>query len=74
MKKNYTTTKSHLSVLRNMALSIFMMGAMSAFAQNSPINFESGGQGANWTWTSFENVGNAPMQIIANPFKSGINT
>ena len=74
MKKNYTTTKSHLSVLRKMALSIFMMGAMSAFAQNSPINFESGGQGANWTWTSFENVGNAPMQIIANPFKSGINT
>jgi len=74
MKKNYTTTKSHLSVLRKMLLSIFMMGAMSAFAQNAPINFESGGYGASWTWTSFENAGNAPLKIISNPFKSGINT
>jgi hypothetical protein len=74
MKKNYTTTKSHLSVLRKMTLSIFMMGAMSAFAQNAPINFESGGQGANWTWTSFENDANAQLKIVANPNKSGGNT
>ena len=57
-----------------MALSIFMMGAMSAFAQNAPINFESGGQGANWTWTSFENDANAQLKIVANPNKSGGNT
>lgn len=74
MKKNYTTRNSHFSVLRKMTLSIFMMGAMSAFAQNAPVDFESGGQGASWTWTSFENAGNAPLQIISNPFKSGINT
>ena len=74
MKKNYTTIKSHFSVLRKMALSILMMGAASAFAQNAPVDFESGGQGANWTWTSFENDGNAPLKIVANPSKSGINT
>jgi len=74
MKKNYTTKKSHLSVLKKMALSILMMGAMSAFAQNAPIDFESGGNGGSWTWSSFENDGNAPLMVIANPFKGGINT
>lgn len=74
MKKNYTTIKSHFSVLRKMALSILMMGGMSAFAQNAPINFESGGQGGTWTWTTFENDVNPPAKIIANPSKSGINT
>jgi hypothetical protein len=74
MKKNYTTIRSHASVLRKMALSILMMGSAAVFAQNAPVDFESGGQGASWTWTSFENDGNAPLKIIANPFKSGINT
>jgi hypothetical protein len=74
MKKNYTTIKSHARVLRKMALSILMMGSATVFAQNAPVDFESGGQGASWTWTSFENDGNAPLKIIANPFKSGINT
>ncbi|MBW6513197.1 MAG: T9SS type A sorting domain-containing protein [Candidatus Syntrophosphaera sp.] len=50
--------------------------AMSSvlFAQNAPINFEAGGQGANWTWTVFENGTNPPVQIMANPDASGINT
>ncbi|MFM9943787.1 MAG: T9SS type A sorting domain-containing protein, partial [Bacteroidia bacterium] len=74
MKKNYTTIMARLGVFKKMALSFFMMGAMSAFAQNAPINFETGGNGASWTWTSFENAGNVPLKIIANPFKSGINT
>ena len=74
MKKNYTITKSHNSVFRKMVLSIFMMGAMGAMAQKSPINFETGGNGATWTWTPFENSTNPAVEIIANPDKSGINT
>jgi hypothetical protein len=74
MKKNYTTIKSHFSVLKKMAFSILIMGSAGAFAQNAPVDFESGGYGASWTWTSFENDGNAPLKIISNPFKSGINT
>lgn len=44
------------------------------FSQNNPINFESGGFGADWTWTVFENDANPPLEIIANPDPSGINT
>lgn len=43
-------------------------------AQNVPIDFESGGNGATWTWTVFENTTNPPLLIINNPDKSGINT
>ena len=42
--------------------------------QNQPIDFESGGFGATWTWTVFENDDNPPLEIIANPDPSGINT
>lgn len=41
---------------------------------NNPINFEAGGFGANWTWTVFENATNPPVEIVANPDASGINT
>jgi len=42
--------------------------------QNNPIDFESGGFGAAWTWTVFENNTNPPLEIIPNPDPSGINT
>ncbi|MFO8145143.1 MAG: T9SS type A sorting domain-containing protein [Candidatus Syntrophosphaera sp.] len=50
--------------------------AMSSvmFAQNAPIDFETGGQGADWTWTVFENGTNPPVQIMANPDATGNNT
>ncbi|MGC9361656.1 MAG: hypothetical protein ACP5F3_01880, partial [Candidatus Syntrophosphaera sp.] len=50
--------------------------SMSAtlFAQNAPIDFEAGGQGADWTWTVFENATNPPVQIMANPDATGNNT
>ncbi len=51
----------------------FVASAMS-FAQNAPINFESGGNGADWTWTVFENATNPPVEVIPNPDPSGINT
>ncbi|MFZ0390210.1 MAG: T9SS type A sorting domain-containing protein [Calditrichia bacterium] len=43
-------------------------------AQNVPIDFEPGGYGAAWTWNVFEDDTNPPLEIIANPDPSGINT
>ncbi|MBW6498103.1 MAG: hypothetical protein K0B09_06930, partial [Bacteroidales bacterium] len=40
----------------------------------NPIDFEPGGFGADWTWTVFENATNPPLEIIANPDPTGINT
>jgi hypothetical protein len=48
--------------------------SITLFAQNAPIDFEPGGFGAEWTWTVFENETNPPLEIIANPDPSGINT
>ncbi|MCR9174064.1 MAG: T9SS type A sorting domain-containing protein [bacterium] len=48
--------------------------ASTTSAQNVPIDFEDTGNGANWTWTVFENDGNPPLEIIDNPDMSGINT
>lgn len=55
-------------------LIILMLSATFAFAQNQPINFETGGYGAAWTWTVFENDSNPPLAILANPSPVGINT
>ena len=49
-------------------------GGTTGVAPYSPIDFETGGHGANWTWSVFENVSNAPLEIVANPAASGINT
>jgi len=38
------------------------------------IDFEPGGLGASWTWSVFENVDNPPLQFVANPNPSGLNT
>jgi len=45
-----------------------------AYSQNIPIDFEPNGNGGDWTWTVFENESNPPLEIIANPDPSGINT
>tara|TARA_Y100000310_G_scaffold15193_1_gene15191 strand:+ start:60 stop:929 length:870 start_codon:yes stop_codon:yes gene_type:complete len=44
------------------------------FAQNSPIDFETDGYGANWTWTVFENGSNPSLEIVTNPNTGGINS
>ncbi len=44
-----------------------------SFAQNGPIDFETGGEGATWTWTVFENDLNPALEIIPNPDQTGIN-
>jgi hypothetical protein len=38
------------------------------------INFETPGFGAAWPWNVFENAGNPPLEFVANPNPSGINT
>ena len=43
-------------------------------AQNSPIDFETGGYGATWTWTVFENGGDPSLEIVTNPNTGGINS
>lgn len=55
---------------------LFSTFAISAicFGQNAPVDYESGGYGDSWTWTVFENSTNPPLEIVANPFPSGINT
>ena len=46
----------------------------SVTAQNIPIDFEANGNGADWTWTTFENDTNPSLEIIPNPDPSGFNT
>jgi len=57
---------------------LLVMTFSLGFAQISPIDFENEGIGASWTWTSFENAvspdTSKPMEIVANPDPSGINT
>lgn len=53
---------------------VLLIPISSISSQNVPIDFEDGGFGADWTWTVFENDANPPLEIIANPDMSGINT
>ena len=57
-------------ILQFFILLIFTTG----ITQNGPIDFETGGQGADWTWTVFENDDNPPLEIVLNPDPSGVNT
>ncbi len=50
------------------------MALSAAVAQVNPVDFEPAGNGGSWTWTVFENDSNPPLEIITNPFPSGINT
>ena len=38
-----------------------------------PVDFETGGTGAGYTWTVFENADNPSIQIVANPDPTGAN-
>ncbi len=59
---------------RILALIMLLSISGTAIAQNAPIDFEAGGYGADWTWTTFENGGNAPFEIVTNPSVTGVNT
>ena len=55
-------------------LLVIMIFGKTLLAQNSPIDFETGGYGANWTWTVFENDNNPSIEIMTNPNIGGINS
>jgi hypothetical protein len=59
---------------KSLLTAVLLTASVLAFAQNNPINFEAGGQGAGWTWTVFENGTNPAVEIVDNPGKTGINT
>jgi hypothetical protein len=49
-------------------------GGTGSYNLTLPIDFETSGHGANWTWNVFENDSNPPLEFVANPNSSGINT
>ncbi len=55
-------------------LTIAFLMSSFVFAQNVPVDFETGGNGANWSWKTFENDDDPALEIVANPSASGINT
>jgi hypothetical protein len=55
-------------------LLFFSITVLSITGQNIPIDFEDPGNGADWTWTTFENDSDPALEIIANPDASGFNT
>ncbi|NNM23469.1 MAG: T9SS type A sorting domain-containing protein, partial [Flavobacteriaceae bacterium] len=61
-------------MMKTFTLLFALLIASTGFSQNSPIDFEAGGFGADWTWTVFENETNPPLEIIANPDPTGVNT
>jgi hypothetical protein len=52
---------------------LYFSFALGVKAQNLPIDFEVGGIGLNWTWTTFENSNNPLLEFVDNPDPSGIN-
>mgnify|MGYP000518781834 CR=1 FL=1 len=57
----------------SLVLCFFIWSTFNAFSQNIPINFETGGFGANWAWNVFENGNNPALQFVDNPDTTGIN-
>jgi hypothetical protein len=60
-------------MIKKLSLILFFFTVLG-FSQSSPIDFETNGNGASWNWTVFENDSNPPLEIVANPAASGINT
>lgn len=62
--------------MKKTTLFILLSISYLGFCQTNPINFEPGGNGADWTWNTFENPSTPcpPLLIIANPDPSGANT
>ena len=55
-------------------LLVIMIVSGFLFAQNSPIDFETGGYGATWTWTVFENDNNPSLELVTNPNTGDLNS
>lgn len=60
--------------MKKIILLNLLLLSIVGYTQNAPINFETPGNGANWTWITFENGANTALQMVPNPDTSGINT
>ena len=59
--------------MKSLSTILILLITSICFSQNAPIDFEAGGEGANWGWNVFENADNPPLEFVANPDPSGIN-
>jgi hypothetical protein len=59
--------------MKKISIIFYLMIPLMIEAQNVPVNFESDGFGADWSWRTFENDNNPPLEIIENPFPDDIN-
>ena len=62
----------NIAIMKRFLLLLLFIGLV--WGQNSPIDFETGGYGATWTWTVFENGDNPSLEIVTNPNTGGINS
>ncbi len=60
--------------MKTISTLILVLSFTLGYAQVNPIDFEPAGNGANWTWTVFENDTNPALKFVPNPNKTGINT
>ncbi|MBP6090419.1 MAG: T9SS type A sorting domain-containing protein [Crocinitomicaceae bacterium] len=60
--------------MKRKLLFTLLFGSSIVMAQNAPVTFETGANGSNWSWTVFENDTQTTLDVITNPFASGLNT
>ena len=60
--------------MKKITLSIMLLMLSFVNAQNAPITFESGAFGNTWGWSTFEDVNNPALEIVANPSMDIMNT
>ena len=62
--------------MKKITLLLVLLTISFGYSQTNPINFETSGNGATWTWNTFENPSTPcpPLMIISNPDSSGANT
>lgn len=60
--------------LRHFLAGLCVLISLPLAAQNAPVDFEENGHGRLWSWRVFENEDNPPLQVVANPNTTGINT
>jgi hypothetical protein len=63
--------------MKKIILLSFLSSALMGYAQTSPIDFEPGGNGAAFSWATFEapeGFANPTFTVEANPVIDGINT
>lgn len=59
---------------QSITLFLSLIALVNIGAQNAPVDFETGGFGADWTWTVFENAGNPALEFVANPDPNTLNS